>query len=197
MKTIGEFPGWLAKQTWTGKLLLGCSGCVLLFCCCGTVAALFVTPTQALRTTASAGIASLPSDSLVTPLPTFTEQTTPSPEVILFDPTATPVLLPTATSTPAITVVIIGMNKVSEYVDLQNNGSVPVDLSDWVLVSKKGDQRCPLSGELPPGQILRVWSRSNKSGFSCHFPNNIWNNDGVDPAVLYNPQGLEVSRYPQ
>ena len=74
-------------------------------------------------------------------------------------------------------------------------GNGDVNLSGWLLVSEKGNQSCPLSGILKVGETLRIWAmESQGDGFSCGFNTNIWNNSEPDPAVLYNPQGIEVSR---
>jgi hypothetical protein len=204
MKTTLEFPNRFVKQN--GKLLMGCASLFLFVCCCSGVFGVFAMSNRTLRTTEKAGIIPLTGDGTampyptfpsVTPLPNFTEPATQSAEVALLSPTATTVILPTATSTATITVVIIGVNKISEYVDIQNNGSTSVNLSGWILVSEKGHQSCPLGGILQPGQMLRIWPRSNSSNFSCHFTTNIWNDNEEDPGVLYNPQGQAVSRYPQ
>ena len=70
-----------------------------------------------------------------------------------------------------------------------------MDLSEWVLVSEKGNQSCLLSGILKVGETLRIWALSSPDGgYSCGFGNNIWNNSEPDPAVLYNSEGVEVSR---
>jgi endonuclease YncB( thermonuclease family) len=104
----------------------------------------------------------------------------------------------TATQTPepkAPEVVIITVDKRAEYVDIQNIGINAVDLSGWNLVSERGHQECPLSGVIGAGEVLRVWSMNTQAGgFSCGYNSPIWNNSEDDPAVLYNPQGLEVSR---
>ncbi len=80
--------------------------------------------------------------------------------------------------------------------DIQNTGNGPVDLSGWKLVSVTGNQTCKLSGILQPEGVLRVWARAGTTGLSCGFPFNIWNDTQADPAVLYDPQGKEVSSYP-
>jgi micrococcal nuclease len=90
---------------------------------------------------------------------------------------------------------IVAVNKQAEYVDIKNGSSSPVDLTGWILVSEKGSQTCGLGGSIQPGQTLRVWAASGE-GFSCNFGKNIWNNSEPDPAVLYNPQHAEISRYP-
>ena len=103
-----------------------------------------------------------------------------------------------ATQTPepsAPKIIIIAMNKREEWVDIQNVGNSDVDLSGWNLVSEKGNQDCPLSGLIKVGETLRIWAMTPQGpGFSCGYNTNIWNNSEPDPAVLYNAQGIEVSR---
>jgi hypothetical protein len=88
------------------------------------------------------------------------------------------------------------VNKPEEYVDIRNSGNIPVDLNGWKLVSETGNQSCPLSGILSLNEVLRVWARKGDTGFSCRFSSNIWNDNQADPAVLYDAQGKEVSRFP-
>lgn len=91
--------------------------------------------------------------------------------------------------------MIIGVNKDAEYVDIQNQGSSDVDLSGWNLISEKGNQGCPLAGVLKTGETLRIWAMTSvEPGYSCGHDKNIWNNSELDPAVLYNSEGVEVSR---
>lgn len=131
--------------------------------------------------------------------------TIPAPPVVQVVPTQAPATqAPAATAEPtqppepaAGQVVIIGVNKRDEYVDIQNVGGSPQDLSGWVLVSEKGNQACSLGGTIQPNAVLRIWALSEdagQGGFNCGFGSNIWNNSESDPAVLYNAQGVEVSR---
>ena len=103
-----------------------------------------------------------------------------------------------ATQTPepsAPKIIIVAMNKREEWVDIQNVGNSDVDLSGWNLVSEKGNQDCPLSGIIKAGETLRIWAMAAQGpGYSCGYNTNIWNNSEPDPAVLYNEQGIEVSR---
>ena len=150
----------------------------------------------------------LPTNTPVPPLPTNTPiplpTFTPAPL-----PTFTPVPLPTFTPVPVQPteppppaggqVVITRVDKSAEYVDLNNTGGQPVDLSGWVLISEKGNQACTLSGVIEPGAVLRVWARSedaSQGGFNCGYGKNIWNNSESDPAVLYDNAGNLVDRYP-
>lgn len=140
--------------------------------------------------------------STIVPSSTFTPTENPT-ETSTNTPTArvtnTSVPIPTETkislisSTPVV--VIIGVNRDAEYVDIQNQGSVDVNLSEWNLVSEKGNQGCTLSGILKAGETLRIWAMTaEKPDYSCGYSKNIWNNSEPDPAVLYNPEGVEVSR---
>ena len=111
-------------------------------------------------------------------------------------PTATPTPSPTPELNPAIQ--IIAVDKGAEYADIANQGEQAQDLQGWTLVSEKGNQACPLSGTIAPGETLRVWALSADSGqggFNCGFDANIWNNGEADPAVLYDLVGREVSRF--
>jgi micrococcal nuclease len=99
-----------------------------------------------------------------------------------------------AASSPAETMAITFVNKDAEYVDIKNISSQPIDLAGWRLDSEKGSQSCTLSGTIQPGATLRVWAKSGV-GFSCGYSKNIWNNSESDPAVLYNPQNIEIDRY--
>jgi endonuclease YncB( thermonuclease family) len=103
-----------------------------------------------------------------------------------------------ATQTPeslSPQVIISAINKKEEWVDIQNKGTTAVNLAGWNLISERGNQECPLSGILAPQEILRIWSMTAQgTGFSCGYSSPIWNNSQSDPAVLYNPKGVEVSR---
>jgi len=101
----------------------------------------------------------------------------------------------TLTKTASQTIIILAVNKVDEYVDIKNIGSAKINLEGWVLLSERGNQRCPLSGSIDPGDTLRIWAGKSKDGFSCRFKDPIWNNLVSDPAVLLNPEGEEVDRY--
>ena len=141
----------------------------------------------------------------LTPSPTGTPILTPSA------PAATATSIPSATASPVPTatnppptgtatsvppVVVIAVNKRAEYVEIQNLSPAPVDLLGWRLVSETGNQSCDLRGSLAPNEVLRIWARRGNPGFDCRFPNDIWRDNQADPAVLYNPQGEEVSRFP-
>lgn len=93
-------------------------------------------------------------------------------------------------------VIIYTVNKEGEFVDIQNVGDIALDLKGWKLVSEQGNQDCELEGVIHPSEIVRIFSGSNQPGFSCGYEGPIWNDREPDPAVLYDPDGNEVDRYP-
>jgi formylglycine-generating enzyme required for sulfatase activity/endonuclease YncB( thermonuclease family) len=118
--------------------------------------------------------------------------------------TAAPTATTAAVATPAPTgprpaqIVIVAVDKRAEVVDIQNVGGSAQDLTGWVLVSEKGDQRCSLGGQIQAGATLRIWALAadaGQGGYNCGFGTTVWNNDEPDPAVLYDAQGNEVARY--
>ena len=136
----------------------------------------------------------------LTPLPTETQAPTPTAPPATDTATATTIptdtatlVPPTATSAPSV--VIVAVHKIGENVDIQNVSSEAVDLAGWRLVSQAGNQTCNLSGKLGRNQTLRVWT-DRGPGFDCGLRDDIWLDDQDDPAVLYNAEGQEVSRFP-
>ena len=111
------------------------------------------------------------------------------------EPTTPP---PTQPAPPTGPVIVIGtVNKGAEYVDLQNIGDAPQDLTGWLLRSEKGNQDCTLGGIIQPGETLRIWAMAEdagEGGYNCGFGTTIWNNDERDPAVLLDAAGNEVDR---
>ena len=92
-------------------------------------------------------------------------------------------------------VVISGVNKVSEIVTITNTGTVDVDMTGWVLVSVKGDQRYTFPAyTLKAGMSVTVAS-GGASGDLIWTSANIWNNSDYDPAELYDSQGVLISTF--
>lgn len=210
-----------SQQGQVGKIVLP-SLLLLVFCClCSVLISLFrprnsSTMVPSPNALPSEGIVATPTALFDFDFPTFTPFPTLPPSTAFPTLTALPTgtqtptqILPTATGTslPTVTnppvtatsggsVLILTVDKPMEYVDIQNLSNVPVDLSGWRLVSETGDQSCTLRGVLQPNEVLRVWAREGTPGLSCGFSINIWNDNQADPAVLYNPQGEEISRSP-
>jgi hypothetical protein len=132
-----------------------------------------------------------------TPRPTATASSIPPTEL----PAATAVPQPTELPPPAVVgigkLIIVGVDKRAEFVDIQNAGDGAIDLGGWKLVSEKGNQVCFLGGQIAPGVVLRIWALAEdagQGGFNCQFDSNIWNNSEPDAAVLYDASGNEVAR---
>jgi lamin tail-like protein len=207
--------GWIGKILFPGLFLLGfcflCSILISLFSTRNSSNALpspivlpsvgiLATPT-ALFSFGSGTFTPFPTFPAPSSLPTVTNPPTETQIPTQTVPAATGTSLPTVTNPPATattggSVLIVTVDKPMEYVDLQNLGNASVDLSGWKLVSETGLQSCTLNGVLQPNEVLRVWARKGDTGFSCRFSFNIWNDNQSDPAVLYNVQGEEVSRFP-
>lgn len=137
------------------------------------------------------------------PFPTATPAPTQTVTPTSPSPTQTVTSLPTNTATQPpppttrnTTIVIVDVDKRAEYVEIQNFTNAPIDLRGWRLVSEVGNQSCELRGTLRPNRTLRIWAQQGDPGFDCRLPNNIWRDNEPDPAVLYNPQGEEISRFP-
>ena len=184
---------------------------VYLFACCLCSTTSPPTPTATVQ---PSPVPPEPTDTPMPPptetaIPTDTPQPLPSPTETPL-PTDTPPPLPTDTPIPPTDtpvppepppsearVVIVAVNKQDEYVDIQNVGGAPQDLTGWLLLSEKGEQKCPLGGVIQPGETLRIWAMAedaDKGGYNCGFDGPIWNNDEPDPAVLYDATGREVDR---
>ena len=91
-------------------------------------------------------------------------------------------------------IFISAVDKQKEVVTLTSNSDAEIDLKGWYLVSERGDQLCELSGSLPAGQSVQVYSQRGKDGISCNSPDAIWSNSAEDPAALYDPAGTLIDR---
>lgn len=163
------------------------------------------TPTQEpTQTPAETSAPTNTTEPTNTPEPTNTSRPTNTPQpantATPAPPTNTAIPpTPAATATPSeARVIIINVNKQDEYVDIRNVGGQAQDLNGWTLVSETGSQSCPLGGIIGPGQTLRIWALAEDAangGYNCGFGGPIWNNSEPDPAVLYDANGNEVSRF--
>lgn len=94
-------------------------------------------------------------------------------------------------------VVIITVNDLQEYIEIQNVSDLPQDLTGWSLVSELDSQKCNLAGTLDVGETLRIWAlaaQAAQGGYNCGFSQEIWADEEADAAVLLNAAGVEVSR---
>jgi hypothetical protein len=83
-----------------------------------------------------------------------------------------------------------------EYVELQNQGTLPQDMSGWRLASVRGGQTYVFAGlTVQPGQICRVYTNEvhpEWCGLSWAKDTAQWNNSG-DRANLIDAAGKVVS----
>ena len=97
-----------------------------------------------------------------------------------------------AEATEASSIAITKKDALSEVVTIKNNGTAPIDLTDWTLVSVQGDQRFTFEDyTLAPGESVHVTSGDNTrdGGAYVHWSGRqIWANDG-DAAQLVNAKG--------
>jgi len=91
-----------------------------------------------------------------------------------------------------------GSAEPDEYVEIKNTGSLPVDLTDWVLQDPKGKDEYKWEGfTMQPGQVIRVYTNevhADTGSFTFGSSRAIWANSG-DVAELYDSDKELVSRY--
>lgn len=141
----------------------------------------------------------------------------PTVQPTLVPPTALPTVLPTlapatavptAVPTQVMPTAVPGVAKVliaaisrktePEWIVIKNTGDAAQDMTGWVIVSVKGNQRFgfPAGFVLGPGASVTVQSAegsvNNPPAILLWTTANMWNNDG-DPAQLLDAQGNVVS----
>jgi hypothetical protein len=107
--------------------------------------------------------------------------------------TDTPTLTPTVTPTPTlIPVDIIDI----EAVAIRNRGAYAVDVSLWLLVSQNVDERFvfPPGYMIPAGGTVVVASGAATGDLKWTEP-DVWLDDALDPALLYDATGLLISSF--
>ena len=88
---------------------------------------------------------------------------------------------------------IINLDKEAEIVKIKNKSSKKIDISGWMLLSVKGEQKFyfPKGTILNSGEIIKIASGRNAEKISDAIvwtKAYIWNNDG-DSAELFNKKG--------
>jgi len=123
---------------------------------------------------------------------------TESNELVDLDtPTEEESLSSEATNSSDSPIIIVTRNAIEEYVDIENITDAPIDLRGWSILSEKDGQKCNLAGTLAPTEPLRIWALApdaSKGGYNCGFSQEIWDDIEADTAILYNSEGIEVSR---
>ncbi len=95
-------------------------------------------------------------------------------------------------------VKIIELDKQAEYIVLQNNDDVELDLSDWKILSVRGGQSFVFPEYiLAVGSTVKVGDSEKNSDVDFHWLDGqgTWSNSKPDPAELYNAKGELVDRY--
>jgi hypothetical protein len=91
-----------------------------------------------------------------------------------------------------------GSSEPDEYVEMTNQGTQPVDMTDWLLQDSGGRNFYKWeSYVLQPGASIRVYTNEDhpeSGGFSFQSARAIWGNSG-DVAELYDSDQQLVSRY--
>lgn len=167
----------------------------------GWVAASYVTVQSAATQQATRGGA--PVVVVPTTVPAQRAVVAVQPTTAPFQPAAAPApaeAAPTPLPEPALTasassLVIVTVDKRTEYAIIRNDGGAAVNLSGWTLLSEKGSQACALGGTIDAGASLTISAMGDVAGFNCGFGSNIWNNSERDPAALIAPDGSVVSRF--
>ena len=128
---------------------------------------------------------------------TATWTATPTPT---FSPTVTPTRTPTATATTGpsggVRIGSLSCQSNPEYVRIDHDGFVAVQLAGWRIHSIVGDQWYTFPNYLlQPGAVVYVESAGSAPPSSGNHllwtTQNMWNNEG-DRAELLTPQGLVV-----
>jgi len=99
---------------------------------------------------------------------------------------------------PTTGVEIASVDLAGEVVRVENKSANNIDISGWILVSERGNQRFtfPVSTVIAAGRSITVVSGSNAvigTDRLLWTRSSVWNNDG-DPAVLLDAEGRKVSR---
>ena len=85
-----------------------------------------------------------------------------------------------------------------EYVDFQNTGSYPADMTNWYVEDKAGNRYTFPTFTLDPGAIVRLRSGSGTdTNTELYWGGGaIWNNNG-DIAFLYDASGTLRDQFPE
>lgn len=138
-----------------------------------------------------------------TPLPVETATSTPLPiDTPVLEPAAETVTPePTATLSDAVlpesTILIVGLNKLDDYMEIANIGEQAHDLTGWTVRSGVDERACLLSGPIEAGTVVQVWSLASavgQGGLNCGFQSELWPDDQPAVVILLDNAGVERSR---
>jgi len=95
-------------------------------------------------------------------------------------------------------VKIIELDKKAEYIVIKNVSSDTINITGWVIVSVKGNQRFTFPKcSLAPNATMKVGDSGKNSDVDFHWLDGrgTWNNSESDPAELYDSIGSLIDRY--
>lgn len=95
-------------------------------------------------------------------------------------------------------VKIIELDKKAEYIVIKNTNSDTIDMTGWVIVSVKGNQRFTFPQcSLKANATVKVGDSGKNSDVDFHWlaGSGTWNNSESDPAELYDSKGTLIARY--
>ena len=116
----------------------------------------------------------------------------------LINPPTPPALIGTPIAQPNVKIMLLSGTTTPEYIQIQNAGSRPQDMSGWYLESVAGPQlfNFPAGFSLESGASVRVESFTgavnNPPQALLWSTDAIWRNAG-DKAILRNQAGVAVS----
>lgn len=100
---------------------------------------------------------------------------------------------------PILDVTIIELDKKGERVVIINNETETVDLTDWYLLSTKGEQifNFPAGFKLNAGEqvIIAGYGLRDTGDFIFEDGSGVWNNNENDDAILFDNNRNEVSYF--
>lgn len=79
---------------------------------------------------------------------------------------------------------------------LQNTGTLPIDLTDWFILSERGEELFvfPAGATAQPGQVIAVSSESSDERGDYVWPDTkVWHASKQDTVRLFDPYGREIS----
>ncbi len=95
-------------------------------------------------------------------------------------------------------VIISDLNKSAEVITIKNNSTTSVNLTNWKIVSVKGNQSFTFpTFTLNVGHTVKVGDTAKNPDVTFHWLDGkgTWNNSESDPAELYDNNGALVSTF--
>ncbi len=104
----------------------------------------------------------------------------------------------TVTNNSSYDVFISDLDKKAEFVTIKNNSNTSVDLTNWKIVSVRGNQTFTFpSFTLSANQEIKIGDTKTNKDITFHWldGNGTWNNSQSDPAQLFDNNDNLISYY--